>query len=98
MRLSSRGSKSLARGAMRIWVRLLGASLLASAGLGRARFAESEDNNIRIGKLLIESNSLPDADRERIIHLFHRKTYFHSTIPEPIRFAFTSLGYSKPLR
>jgi hypothetical protein len=33
-------------------------------------------NNIRIGKLVIESNSLPDADRERIIHLFRQKTYF----------------------
>src|SRR5260370_5219565 len=92
MRLSSRGSNSLARGAMRIWVRLLVASLLASAGLGRACFAESEDNNIRIGKLVIESNSLPDADRERIIHLFQRKTYFQSEIGERIRVALRDLG------
>jgi hypothetical protein len=47
---------------MHIFVRYLVVSFLASAGLGQLCFAETA-NNIRIGKLVIESNSLPDADR-----------------------------------
>ena len=79
---------------MRILVRLLVASLLASAGLGQPCFAESA-NNIRIGKLVIESNSLPDADRERIIHLFQQKTYLQPEIGERIECALRNLGYFK---
>jgi hypothetical protein len=63
------GSQFPARGAMHILVRLLVAFFLANAGLGQPCFAESTDN-IRISKLVIESNSLPGADRERIIRLF----------------------------
>ncbi len=79
---------------MRILVRLLVASLLVSAGLEQPCFAESA-NNIRIGKLVIESNSLPDADRARIIHLFQQKTYCQLEIGERISSALRNLGYFK---
>jgi len=79
---------------MHILVRFLLFSLLANAGLGQPCSAESEDQ-IRISKLVIESNSLPDADRERIIHLFQQKTYCQPEIGERIRGALRDLGYFK---
>jgi outer membrane translocation and assembly module TamA len=77
---------------MHILVRFLVVSFLANAGLGQPCFAESMDN-IRIGKLVIESNSLPDADRERIIRLFQQKTYLQPEIGERIRQALRNVGY-----
>src|SRR5258708_1103206 len=88
------GFKLQARGAMRILLRLLVASLLASAGVGQPCSAESV-NNIRIGKLVIESNSLAGADRERIIRLFQQKMYCQPEIGERIRGALRDLGYFK---
>jgi len=79
---------------MRILIRLLVVSFLANAGLGQLSFAESA-NNIRISKLVIESNSLPDSDRERIIRLFQQKTYLQSEICERIRSSLRDLGYFK---
>ncbi|HWZ51192.1 MAG TPA: POTRA domain-containing protein [Granulicella sp.] len=80
---------------MRILVRLLLASLLASPGLEQPCFAAESANNIRIGKLVIESNSLPDADRERIIHLFQQKAYCQPEIGPRIEGALRNLGYIK---
>jgi hypothetical protein len=79
---------------MRILVRFLVVSFLASAGLGQPCFAEPDDY-IRISKLVIESNNLPDADRERIIRLFQQKTYFQGEIGERIRGALRDVGYFK---
>jgi len=79
---------------MRILVRFLLVSFMASIGLGQPRFAESV-NRVRIGRLVIESNSLPDADRERIVRLFQQKTYFQEEIGERIRGALRDLGYFK---
>ena len=77
---------------MHIFVRYLAVCLLASAGLGQLCFAQ-EANNIRIGKLVIESNSLPDADRERIVHLFQQKTYPPGEIGVRLGVALRNLGY-----
>src|SRR5258708_15576375 len=79
---------------MHILVRLFVVSLLAKAGLGQPRLEEAE-NNVRISKLVIESNSLPAADRERVIRLFQQKTYFQGEIGERIRRALRDVGYFK---
>src|SRR5580704_12551405 len=79
---------------MRILVSLLVVSFLASAGLGQPRFAEPTDR-IRINHLAIESDSLPDADREQIISVLQQKTYFQWEIVERIRYALRNLGYFK---
>jgi hypothetical protein len=79
---------------MHILVGFLVVSFLANAGLGQPRSAESA-NDIRITKLVIESDSLPDADRERIIRLFQQKTYPQGEIGERIRQALRNVGYFK---
>jgi len=79
---------------MHILVRLFVVSLLANAGLGQPRLEEAE-NNVRISKLVIESNSLPAADREQIIRLFQQKTYLEGEIGERIRQALGNVGYFK---
>lgn len=77
---------------MQILVRFLVVSFLACAGFGQPCFAESA-NDIRISKLVIESNSLPDVDRERIIRLFQQKTCLQGEIDSRIRSALRDLGY-----
>jgi len=68
---------------MHILVRFLVASFLANAGLGQVQPAESADW-IRINKLVLISNSLPDADGKRIIRLLEKKTYRQPEIGERI--------------
>jgi hypothetical protein len=84
---------------MHILVRLLVVSFLATAGLGQPRLEEPE-HCVRIGKLVIESNSLPDAERQGILRLFREKTYpfrektnAECEIEERIRQALRDLGY-----
>jgi Surface antigen variable number repeat len=77
---------------MRILVRLIVASFLFQAGLIQAGFAESA-NSVRINKLVIESTSLPDADRGQIIRIFEQNTYPEPEIGERIRGAFRDMGY-----
>ena len=79
---------------MRVLVRLIVASFLFHAGLILPCVAESA-NCVRVGKLEIESNTLPGADRERIIRSFEQKTYPQPEIAERIRGAFRDLGYFK---
>lgn len=81
---------------MHILVRLLVVSFLTGAGLGQPRLEEPE-HRVRISKLVIESNSLPDADRERIVRLFQQKTYQEGEIGERIRQALRNEGYLKPV-
>jgi Surface antigen variable number repeat len=85
---------SPARGAMHMLVRFLVASFLATAALGQSRPAEPV-NKVRISKLVIESNSLPAAEREQIIRSFQQKTYFQPEIGERIRQALQDMGYFK---
>jgi outer membrane translocation and assembly module TamA len=81
---------------MHLLVRFLVACFLVNAGLGQQGFAEQADR-VRISKLVIESNSLPDADRERVIRLVQHKTYFQEEIGERIRGALRDTGYFKAL-
>jgi hypothetical protein len=87
---------SPARGTINSILRFIAASLLASAALGQSRPAESA-NNIHINKLVIVSNSLPDADRQQIIRNFEHKTYFQDETGERIRQALQDMGYFKAM-
>jgi outer membrane translocation and assembly module TamA len=79
---------------MHFFVRFLIVSSLANAVLGQPRLDEPA-HCIRISRLVIESNSLSAADRERIIRLFREKTYPEAEIGERIRQAMRSMGYFK---
>jgi hypothetical protein len=79
---------------MRILVGVLVVFFLASAGFGKPRLERAE-NDVQISKLVIESNSLPDADRDRLIHLFQQKTYAEGEIGDRIRWALRDVGYFK---
>jgi hypothetical protein len=77
-------------------VRVLVVSMLANAGLGQTCPNELE-RCVRINKLVIESKSLPDADRERIVRSFQQKRYAEDVdeFRERIRQAVRDLGYFK---
>jgi hypothetical protein len=81
---------------MDMLVRVLVVSMLANAGLGQTCPNELE-RCVRINKLVIESNSLPDADRERIVRSFQQKRYAEDgdEFRERIRQALRDLGYFK---
>jgi Surface antigen variable number repeat len=81
---------------MRTLIRLLVVSFLANTGLAQLQLRyEEADHRVRINKLVIESNGLPDAERERIIRLFQQKTYPEGEIGERIRQALRDVGYFK---
>ena len=77
-------------------VRVLVVSLVANAGLGQPCPNELA-RCVRINKLVIESNSLPDVDRERIVRLFQQKRYpeDEDEFRERIRQALRDVGYFK---
>lgn len=79
---------------MHFFVRFLIVSSLANAVVGQPRLDEPA-HCIRISRLVIESNSLSVAERERIIRLFREKTYPEAEIGERIRQAMRSAGYFK---
>jgi hypothetical protein len=81
---------------MHLLVRVLMVSLVANAGLGQPCPNELE-RCVRINKLVIKSNSLPDADRERIIRSFQQKRYPEDVdeFRERIRQALRNVGYFK---
>ena len=81
---------------MHMLVRVLVISLVAKAGLGQPCPNELE-RCVRINSLVIESNSLPDADRERIVRSFQQKRYAEDVdeFRERIRQAVRDLGYFK---
>ena len=87
---------SPARFAMNMLVKFLVASCLATTALGQSSPVESA-NNIHINKLVIVSNSLPDADRQQIIRNFEHKTYFQDETCERIRQALQDMGYFKAM-
>lgn len=83
---------------MRLPIRLLVVSLLASADLGQHCLAQSAVK-VQVGKLVIESNTLPHADREQVIRKFQHFTYdgsqtgIREEFGERIRQALRDLGY-----
>jgi hypothetical protein len=79
---------------MPLFVRVLVVFFLASAALGQGQPAQSA-KCVRISKLVLVSNDLPDADRQRITRRFERKTYRQPEIGERIVGALRDLGYFK---
>jgi outer membrane translocation and assembly module TamA len=80
---------------MHILIKPLMFSLLASAGLSQQPALTPSANNIRINKLVVESNTLPEAERERITGLFQQKTYLQPEIGVRIQTALRNVGYFK---
>ena len=79
---------------MPLFVRVLVVFFLASAALGQVQPAQSADC-VRISKLVLVSNDLPDADLQRITRRFEKKTYRQPEIGERIAGALRDLGYFK---
>ena len=77
---------------MHFLVKFLLVLSLAHAVAGQLRLEEPE-HCVRISKLVLESNSLSAADRERIIRLMQEKSYPEGEIGERIRQAGRSAGY-----
>lgn len=83
---------------MRLPIRLLPVLLLGTVGLGQHCLAQSPEK-VHIGKLIIESPTLPHADRWQVIRKFQHFTYDESELGireefgERIRSALQDLGY-----
>jgi outer membrane protein assembly factor BamA len=79
---------------MRIPIRLLLFSLLATAGPPQQPCSsDPPEDNTRINKLVLDSSTLPDPDRKRIITRFQQKAYPQPEIADRIRQALRDLGY-----
>jgi Surface antigen variable number repeat len=87
---------------MRLSIRLLVFSLLASAALGQDRLVGSPAK-VQVGKLVIESETLPASDRSQVIRQFQHFTYHQNEFGireefgERIREALRDLGYINPV-
>lgn len=79
---------------MHLLVRVLVVLLVANAGLGQP-CPYGLERCVRINKLVIESKSLPDADRERIVRLFQQKSYAEGELGIRIQYALRRVGYYK---
>src|ERR1700751_5284049 len=78
---------------MRLSIRLLVVLLLGGAGLGQHCMAQSPVK-VHIGKLAIESDTLPDADRRHVIHEFLHRTYYQAELSIRIQYALRNQGYA----
>lgn len=81
---------------MRILVRLLLFSFIATVGIGQEPSPESV-KRVLIGKLVIDSNTLPPTERERIVRMFEHEAFLQGEIGERIRQALRNRGYFKAL-
>jgi|GEM_PF-5989088 len=77
---------------MHIWVRFLVACSLVNAAAAQSRPIEPA-HPVLIRTLVIESNSLPAADRERVVSQFQQKTYPEDEIADRVRWALRNVGY-----
>ena len=82
---------------MRILLRFLLFSFIASAGYGQEPSFEPVVKKVLISKLVIESNTLPSAERERVVRVFERKAFFQDEISERVRQALRNRGYFKAI-
>jgi outer membrane translocation and assembly module TamA len=81
---------------MRVFVRYLLISLIVSAGYGQMPSPEPV-KNVLIGTLVIQSNTLPHADRESVVRLFEHKAFLQGEIGQRIRQALRNMGYYKAM-
>jgi outer membrane translocation and assembly module TamA len=79
---------------MRILVGFLLFFFVIGAGFGQEP-STGPMKKVWIGKLVIESNSLPYAERERVVRLFEHKAFFQEEIAERIRGSLRNRGYFK---
>lgn len=77
---------------MRVLIGILLFSTIVNIGLGQEVSSES-DARVRIHKLVIEADSLPNPDRERITHLFEHRIYPQGELQDRVRIALQDLGY-----
>jgi outer membrane protein assembly factor BamA len=90
---------------MRILLAILLSSTVAGIGLAQqsSSVSEESDKKIRIHRLTLDANNLPNEDRERITHSFEHSIFFEGEflqafedeLQERIRQAFRDLGYFK---
>ncbi|HEX4577608.1 MAG TPA: POTRA domain-containing protein [Edaphobacter sp.] len=89
---------------MRILLAILLFSTAVNIGLGQqsSSVPEELDTKIRIHRLTVDANNLPNGERERITRSFEHHAYFGRELPEfedefqeRIRQAFRDLGYFK---
>lgn len=78
---------------MRLPLRLLIVFLLGSVGFGQQCLSGSPAK-VQIRKLLIESPTLPDADRRQVIREFQHHTYYQHEISIRIQYALRNRGYA----
>jgi outer membrane protein assembly factor BamA len=77
---------------MRTLVGILLFLTLVRIGHGQ-EFSSESDVKVRIHRLVIEANGLPNGDREWITHQFEHRIYLSGEIQDRIRIAFQDLGY-----
>jgi Surface antigen variable number repeat len=84
---------------MRVLVGILLFSTLVNRLLGQefSTKPSESDAKIRVHRLSIEANSLPNDDRERITHLLEHCICLQAELQPRIRMAFRDLGYFKAL-
>jgi outer membrane translocation and assembly module TamA len=71
-------------------------SFIASAALGQHPCtADTPQETVRIHKLIVESNTLPQVDRERLTHLLEQKSYPRPEIADRVEMALRDHGYFK---
>jgi outer membrane translocation and assembly module TamA len=78
--------------AMRVSIGILLFLTVVNIGLGQEVSPESK-TKLRIDKLVIEANRLPNGDRERIAHSFEHRIYCQGELEPRIETAFRDLGY-----
>jgi hypothetical protein len=79
---------------MRTLVCILLCSIVVNVGLGQQHSTESA-GAIWIDRLEIDSQNIPDTDKDRLIHLFQHCTYAQSELQTRIHYAVRDMGYYK---
>lgn len=87
-------STLMLRLAMRLATKLLAFVLLAVVGFGQNCFAESPVK-VEVAKLIIKSQTLPEANRKQVIREFQGRTFFQVELSTRLQYALRNLGYLK---
>lgn len=81
---------------MHTLIRSIPLLLLSSATLAQHPCPiKPAESPLRINKLVIESNTLPVADREQLVRAVQQKSYFEPEIGDRVNTALMNLGYFK---
>lgn len=79
---------------MSVVARFLLFPLIVSAGYGQEPSPEPL-MKVLMSKLVIESNTLPSAERERVVRLLEHKVYLQGEMGDRVRWALRNRGYFK---